>query len=138
VLKAQLDAQRTLSLLLVSIAAVALFVGGIGVMNVMLASVTQRTREIGVRLSVGATGADILAPFLAEGLVLCFTGAPGGVALSEAGAIVLTRVLDWQFTLSPMAVLGAVASSTAVGLAFGLFAAIKASRMDPVVALRGD
>jgi putative ABC transport system permease protein len=137
-LKAQVEAQNTLSALLVCIAAVALLVGGIGVMNVMLASVAQRTREIGVRLSVGATPGDILTQFLSEAVVLCLAGGVFGVALSWVGAQGLGSGLGWSISLSPQAVLVAVGSSVSVGVFFGLYPAVRASRLDPIVALRND
>jgi putative ABC transport system permease protein len=137
-LKAQVEAQNTLSALLLCIAAVALLVGGIGVMNVMLASVAQRTREIGVRLSVGVTPGDILTQFLSEAVVLCLAGGIFGVGLSWVGAQGLGSGLGWSISLSPQAVLVAVGSSVSVGVFFGLYPAVRASRLDPIVALRSD
>jgi putative ABC transport system permease protein len=138
VLKAQVDAEKTLATLLASIAAVALLVGGIGVMNVMLASVAQRTREVGVRLSVGATGGDVLAQFLGEAIVLCLAGGLSGVALSLAGAWGFERFLGWTITLSPAALLLALGSSVTLGVFFGMYPAARAARMNPVDALRAD
>jgi putative ABC transport system permease protein len=138
ILKAQVEAERTLALLLTSVATVALLVGGIGVMNVMLASVAQRTREVGLRLSVGATSGDILAQFLGEAVVLCLSGGLLGIALSVVGAWGLGRFLGWELSLSPQALALALLSSATVGIGFGLYPALKASAMDPVQALHNE
>jgi putative ABC transport system permease protein len=138
VLKAQVEAATTLALLLASIATVALLVGGIGVMNVMLASVAQRTREVGVRLSVGATPGDILLQFLGEALALCLSGGAAGVLLSFAGAWGFDHFLGWEISLSPQALVGALFSSATVGVAFGLYPAVRAAALDPIEALRHE
>jgi putative ABC transport system permease protein len=137
-LKAQLEASQTFALLLVSIASVALLVGGIGVMNVMLASVAERTREIGVRLTVGATPEAVQAQFLIESVLLTLVGGALGVAMSVGGSSVLERALGWSVAI-PVEALGlAIAFSIAVGVVFGFYPAWRAARMNPIDALRSD
>ncbi|MDB4993220.1 MAG: Macrolide export ATP-binding/permease protein MacB [Myxococcaceae bacterium] len=138
VIKAQLEASRTFELLLISIASVALLVGGIGVMNVMLASVAERTSEIGLRLAVGAPQWAVQIQFLAEAVVLSLFGGLGGVAVSCGGSFALERVLAWPITIPVEAVLLAVAFSVGVGVFFGFYPAWRAARLDPIQALRGD
>jgi putative ABC transport system permease protein len=138
VLKAQLDAARALTLLLVTIASISLLVGGIGIMNVMLASVAQRTREIGVRLAIGARAAAIELQFLGEAVMLSLAGGLLGVALSVAGKFVFESALEWPISISPSAVVVAVAASAGVGLFFGYYPARRASRLDPIAALRHE
>ncbi len=138
VLKAQVAASDTLANLLISVAAVSLLVGGIGIMNVMLASVAQRTREIGLRLAVGARESAIRIQFLGEAVVLSLVGGVFGVALSVAGSAGFERTLGWTITIPPSALAVAVASAVAVGVAFGLYPAWRASRLDPIEALRHE
>jgi putative ABC transport system permease protein len=138
VLKAQLEATQTFSLLLLSIASVALLVGGIGVMNVMLASVAERTREIGVRLTVGARPGAVHLQFLIEAVLLTLLGGLCGVAISVGGASVLSGWLGWPLTVPPEALALAVAFSVAVGVVFGFYPAWTAARMDPIEALRSE
>ena len=135
VVNAQLEASRTFSLLLISIASVALLVGGIGVMNVMLASVAERTREIGVRLAVGATPGSVQLQFLIEAVVLSLFGGLLGVTLSVVGSFAIGRSIGWAVTIPPQAVALAVGFSVFVGVFFGFYPAWRAARLDPVVAL---
>lgn len=138
VLKAQLEAARALTLLLVTIASISLLVGGIGIMNVMLASVAQRTREIGVRLAIGARASAVQLQFLGEAVMLALGGGLCGVALSVAGRFVFERALSWPISISPEAVIVAVAAAGGVGMFFGYWPARRASRLDPIAALRHE
>ncbi|HSN96692.1 MAG TPA: ABC transporter permease [Candidatus Nanopelagicales bacterium] len=124
-----------LSALLISIAAVSLVVGGIGVMNIMLVSVTERTREIGVRMAIGAREADILTQFLLEALVLATLGGIVGSAVGYCAIVAFEKALDWPMKLEPAALALALGVSTGIGLVFGFFPARRAARMDPVQAL---
>jgi putative ABC transport system permease protein len=133
---AQEQGTRTLTALLASIAAVSLLVGGIGIMNIMLVSVTERTREIGLRMAVGARPGDILAQFLVEALVLSVAGGLIGVALGIGTADRLAARFEWPLLVQPGMVLLAVGFSALVGVGFGLYPAYKASRLDPIEALR--
>jgi len=133
---AQEEGTKTLTTLLASIAAVSLLVGGIGIMNIMLVSVTERTREIGIRMAVGARSRDILLQFLAEALTLAVMGGIIGVALGLGGAWRLAASFGWPIRYRADVVLLAVGFSGLVGVAFGLYPARKASRLDPIQALR--
>jgi putative ABC transport system permease protein len=126
------------SLLLLSVATVALFAGGVGVMNVMLVSVTERTREIGVRMAIGARARDIQLQFLAESVTLTALGGIGGIGLALLTMQVLQRSLGWSMRLSPEAVLTAVGTSLAVGILFGFLPARRAASLDPIEALRHE
>ncbi|HVH10048.1 MAG TPA: ABC transporter permease [Gemmatimonadales bacterium] len=126
----------TFKYLLAGIAAVSLLVGGIGIMNIMLVSVTERTREIGVRKALGATRFNILFQFLVEALVLCLLGGLIGVLCGSAGAIVLSQLAHWNTFISPLAILLAFVFSAAVGLFFGIWPARRAAGLDPIIALR--
>jgi len=136
VIQAQLEASRTLTLLLVAIASISLVVGGIGIMNVMLVSVTERTREIGVRVAVGATEEAIQIQFLGESVMLSLVGGAAGVLLGIGGSFFIGRALRWPMEMSPQAVLLAAVVSIAVGVFFGYYPARKASLLDPIDALR--
>lgn len=135
-LQAQLEASRTMTVLLVSIGAVSLLVGGIGIMNVMLVAVTERTREIGVRLAVGATEGHIQLQFLGEAVMLCLAGGAAGVLLGVAGTGALSRILGWPTKLSVEALVVAGLFSIAIGVFFGYYPAQKAAKLDPIEALR--
>ena len=133
---AQQEGTRTLTTLLAAIAAVSLLVGGIGIMNIMLVSVTERTREIGVRMAVGAKSGDIRLQFLVEALSLSVAGGFIGVALGMAMAWRLAASFGWPVLFRPDVVLIAVVFSGAIGVGFGLYPAHKASQLDPIQALR--
>ena len=136
VLATQEQATQVFTSLLASIAAVSLLVGGIGIMNIMLVSVTERTREIGIRKALGATRLNILLQFLIEALTLCLLGGVIGILVGVGTAVLLAKVMQWNTLISPMAVAIAFAFSAAVGLFFGIWPARRASRLDPIVALR--
>ncbi len=127
---------ETFKYLLAGIAAVSLLVGGIGIMNIMLVSVTERTREIGVRKALGATSFNIMFQFLVEALVLCLAGGLIGVLCGSIGAVVISRLAHWNTLISPLAILLAFVFSAAVGLFFGIWPARRAAALDPIVALR--
>jgi putative ABC transport system permease protein len=130
------SATRIMSLLLGSIASVSLVVGGIGIMNIMLVSVTERTREIGIRMAVGARQRDILNQFLIEAVVLAVAGGAIGILLGAGGSVAISYFAEWSTLISPVAVSVAFGFSAAVGVFFGYYPARKASRMDPIEALR--
>ena len=127
---------QVLSTLLASIAAVSLLVGGIGIMNIMLVSVTERTREIGVRMAIGARPLDILLQFLIEALTLSFAGGVIGVLLGVLTAQRLAASFGWPLLINPEVIVIALVFSGLVGVGFGLYPAQKASRLDPIDALR--
>ena len=128
--------QRTLGLLLASAAAISLLVGGIGIMNIMLVSVTERTREIGLRMAIGARGGDILGQFLTEAVLLCLAGGLIGLTLGLGIAVVVSALLSWPVYISPGIVLLAILASAAVGVLFGYVPARRASQLNPIEALR--
>ncbi len=125
-------------LLLGAVAGVSLLVGGIGIMNIMLVSVTERTREIGIRLAIGAREGDILLQFLTEAVVLCLIGGLGGVAFGVGVGYLLGRLIDTAIIVDPAIVVTAFVFSGAVGIFFGYYPARKASKMDPIEALRHE
>ncbi len=127
---------RTMTLFLAAVAAVSLLVGGIGIMNIMLVSVTERTREIGVRMAVGARQRDILLQFLVESLSLAVAGGAIGVVLGLGGAYRISGAFGWPILVRPEVIVVAVLFSALVGVGFGLYPARKASRLDPIQALR--
>jgi putative ABC transport system permease protein len=136
ILAAAQAAYKTMSLLLGSIALVSLVVGGIGIMNIMLVSVTERTREIGIRMAVGAQESDILTQFLIESLVLSLVGGVIGVILGLTGAEIMAAVSEWPVLISWQALLLAFAFSAIVGIFFGFYPARKAAHLNPIDALR--
>ena len=127
---------RQMSALLAAIASISLLVGGIGIMNIMLVSVTERTREIGIRMAIGAKGRDILTQFLIEALSLSIAGGAIGIGLGIGTSRFLAWKQQWPIVLSPTAVLLAFGFSAAIGIFFGFYPAQKASRLDPIEALR--
>ena len=127
---------KTMSLLLGAIAAISLLVGGIGIMNIMLVSVTERTREIGLRKAIGANNKDILAQFLIEAILMSFIGGLAGILLGSGMAILITILAGWAVKVSLASIILAVAFSLIVGVAFGIWPAQKASKLDPIEALR--
>ena len=138
VIKAQIETSNTLSVLLLSIAAISLVVGGIGVMNVMLVSVAERTREIGLRLAVGASGLMVQLQFLGEAVLLGFFGGVLGLALGVGASYGIGSALGWTMSIPPEALVIAPLFSLAVGLLFGFYPARLASRLDPIDALRHE
>ncbi len=130
------EAGQVMTLLLGSIAGVSLLVGGIGIMNIMLVSVTERTREIGVRMAIGATENDVQAQFLTEAIVLSLFGGLLGIVFGMSASRVLSRVMEWPTTISPVSIAVAAVFSAAMGIFFGLYPARKAARLDPIEALR--
>ena len=138
VLKAQVEANKTLSILLIAVAAISLLVGGIGIMNVMLVSVAQRTKEIGLRLAMGATEGDVQLQFLAESVILSLLGGASGIALSAVCGLGFEKLVGWPLTTPVVGLLAALASSIGVGVVFGFYPAFRASRLDPIEALRHE
>jgi putative ABC transport system permease protein len=136
VMAAQEASSRVLALLLAAVASVSLLVGGIGIMNIMLVSVTERTREIGLRMAVGARTRDILGQFLVEAVTLSLIGGLVGVALGIGAAMAIAAFAGWRIALSPEAVGLAVAFAFVIGVFFGFYPARKAARLNPVEALR--
>jgi len=130
------QAGRVMTLLLASIASVSLMVGGIGIMNIMLVSVTERTREIGIRMAIGATEDDVQRQFLIEAVTLSFIGGAVGIAVGVAVSFLMPRMLGWAATVSMTALAIAVVFSAAIGIFFGYYPARKAARLNPIEALR--
>ena len=136
IVQARTAAQRTLTWLLAATAAVSLIVGGIGIMNIMLVSVTERTREIGLRMAVGARRRDILAQFLTESIVLCLTGGLIGLALGVGATYVISSMAGWPVLISTMIIMIGIGASATVGIAFGYIPARKAANLNTIDALR--
>lgn len=136
ILQAQESSSRVMTLLLAAVASVSLLVGGIGIMNIMLVSVTERTREIGLRMAVGARGKDILTQFLVEAMTLSLIGGFLGIVLGVGGSWVIAAFAGWSIRLSPESIVLAVGFSAGIGIFFGFYPAHKASSLLPIQALR--
>ena len=136
ILQTQEESSKVMTYLLAAIASVSLLVGGIGIMNIMLVSVTERTREIGLRMAVGARGRDILTQFLVEAVTLSLIGGIIGIALGIGGSNAISYLAAWRTVLSPESVVIAFGFAAAIGIFFGFYPARKASRLDPIEALR--
>ncbi len=134
--QASATSSRVMASLLLAVASISLLVGGIGIMNILLVSVTERTREIGIRMAVGAKERHILVQFLVEAVALSVAGGIVGVALGAGVATLISRLAGWPTLLSPIAVVGSVLFSGAVGIFFGFYPARRAARLDPIAALR--
>ena len=130
------ETSAVFSSLLAGVAAVSLIVGGIGIMNIMLVSVTERTREIGVRKALGATAKNILFQFLIEAVVLCILGGCIGIALGLGGSILLSKLNNWNTAISSQSIIIAFCFSAVVGVVFGVWPARRAAKLDPIMALR--
>jgi len=136
ILQAQEASSRVMSLLLAAVASVSLLVGGIGIMNIMLVSVTERTREIGLRMAVGARARDILTQFLVEAVTLSLIGGAIGILLGVGGATAIAEFAGWRTELSGGSIVLAAGFAGAIGVFFGYYPARKASRLLPIEALR--
>jgi macrolide transport system ATP-binding/permease protein len=136
IIKALTSTSTLMTKLLLVVALISLVVGGVGIMNIMLVSVTERTREIGLRMAVGARGRDILQQFLVESVLLCFCGGIAGILVGRGASMLITTLLRWPTEMSLDAILAAFAVSVTVGIVFGYYPAWKASRLDPINALR--
>ncbi len=130
------SASKLMANLLLSVALISLVVGGVGIMNIMLVSVTERTREIGLRMAVGARGRDILRQFLIEAVVMCLAGGAIGIVLGQGVSKLITFLLRWPTETSIAAIVSSVVVSAGVGIIFGFYPAWKAARLDPIEALR--
>jgi putative ABC transport system permease protein len=135
-MQAQTQASNVMTILLGSIASVSLLVGGIGIMNIMLVSVTERTREIGVRMAIGATESDVQRQFLSEAMVLSFLGGLVGIVFGIFGSMAVSDLFNWATLVSPVSIVIAAAFSAAVGIFFGYYPAKRAAQLDPIEALR--
>jgi putative ABC transport system permease protein len=136
VFAAQESSARVMSILLGAIASVSLIVGGIGIMNIMLVSVTERTREIGLRLAIGAKTRDILSQFLVEAVTLSLLGGVTGIAIGIGASLLISYLAKWSTLVSPTAIILAFVFSGLVGIFFGYYPARKAALLDPIDALR--
>ena len=138
ILQAQEESSKVMTMLLAAVAGISLVIGGIGIMNIMLVSVTERTREIGIRQSVGATPTDIRLQFLTEAVMLSLVGGLIGVATGVGGSIVFGLTSDMRTVIVPSSILLAFGSAALVGILFGFFPANKAAQLDPIEALRHE
>ena len=138
IMNTRADSSKAMDLLLMSVASISLMVGGIGIMNIMLVSVTERTREIGLRMAVGATGGDIMSQFLIESVVLSLIGGLIGAIFGIGGSLAMSAFSQWQAIIDPKSVLLAFGFSAAVGIFFGFYPAHKASLLNPIEALRHE
>jgi macrolide transport system ATP-binding/permease protein len=134
--QAREGSSRIMALLLAAVASISLLVGGIGIMNILLVSVTERTREIGIRMAIGARRVHVLLQFLAEAVLLSAAGGAAGIIVGVAISQVISHVAEWPTLVSPVAVLGGFWFSAAVGIFFGYYPARKAAHLDPIEALR--
>jgi putative ABC transport system permease protein len=130
------ETNNTMTILLACIASVSLLVGGIGIMNIMLVSVTERTREIGIRMAIGARSSAVRSQFLIESIVLSLTGGFVGIVLGIVLSLAIPNLLGWPTLISTVAIAGSVVFSAAVGIFFGYYPARKAAALDPIEALR--
>jgi putative ABC transport system permease protein len=138
IVRAATSSTSVMAALLAAIASISLLVGGIGIMNIMLVSVSERTREIGIRMAVGARGSDVMAQFLVESVVLCLIGGVVGLVLGAGGAALLGRITGWTISTPTYAVLVAIGFAAAVGIFFGYYPARRAASLDPIEALRHE
>src|SRR4029077_10847662 len=136
ILETRNQTARTLGMLLAATAAISLVGGGIGIMNIMLVSVTERTRELGLRMAIGARGSDILGQFLTEAILLCLVGGLIGLTLGAGVAFTMAKLLGWPMYISPVIILVAIAASASVGVVFGFVPARRAAALNPIEALR--
>jgi ABC-type antimicrobial peptide transport system permease subunit len=134
--RTQASTSRLMSLLLLVVAMISLVVGGVGIMNIMLVSVTERTKEIGLRMAVGARSRDILLQFLVESILLCAIGGASGVVIGRLSSEIVRTTLHWPTQVSWPAMIAAVGVSLVIGVIFGYYPAWKASKLDPIEALR--
>jgi len=125
-----------LTILLACIAGISLLVGGIGIMNIMYVSVTERTREIGLRMAIGAKGKDILAQFMIEAIIISFTGGIIGIIIGMGASFLVKMAISWPISIQPYSVILSFVVCTIIGVFFGWYPAKKASQMDPIEALR--
>jgi putative ABC transport system permease protein len=130
--------QRTFNVVLGSIAFISLLVGGIGIMNIMLATVSERTREIGIRRSLGATQQDIVIQFLTEAIILTFSGGIIGIVFGVGGVFLISAIAGWNTAITVLSLLLPLLTSILIGIFFGLYPAYVAAKMDPIVALRNE